>query len=154
MAVTLGSEGREIASEVMPHRFGCEQTRIRTHASVGVPSAVEQAFKHCAEAPEVPRHPAEWSVAAAKQIVAERLPRQLVGDQIALNMNIPLGAEDKTKIGALQAEVAGIQVQLLGCIVTRTASAHVDGNERVAGITLGQTADTFRRRIRAIGTEM
>ena len=142
---SAGDKAREIAPHVIPCRFRREQAGPCAHTGIGVSGAVDQASKHRPETAEVPGHPAVRSVAPAKEMPAERLTRQLVCNQISLNMGVAFGAKNIPDIGAFESQVPGQAVKLFGLEVAGAAAAHVDRDQRPFRVALGHAAQPRRR---------
>src|ERR1019366_3237471 len=149
---TINSRRSKIESPSRINGIRREQAGPGAHASIGVSLAVDEAAEHRPEAAEVPGHPAIRCVAAAKQVPAERFARQLIRDQIALDVRVALGAKHETDIGAFQTQLPGHTVKLFGLEVAGAAAAHMHGDQGPFGVALGHAAQSFGGRIGCIGS--
>ncbi len=93
-----------------------------------------QGFEHGAETAEIPAYAAVGGVAGAEEAAARFA---FVGADIRFNMGVAQSAERVVDVGLLEPEFSGLLVLLFSFKIAGTASAHVDGKDRMVGVTAG-----------------
>lgn len=67
-----------------------------------------QTSEHSTVTAEVPGHTAIGCITGTGEVVRERRTGELISNEVALDVTIPLGTEDEKEVGTFQSEFAGL----------------------------------------------